>query len=330
MHCELVVPALFAAREIPRLPSLELLLARGRAAHADPLSLEAWLAVEFGLDEGAAPAGAITVAAGGVRTDEPGASWVRADPVHLRLDGDRLALIPGAACAISRDEAEALVETLNRSFEGRCAFVAVRADQWCMRASVDAALDAAPPAELAGEEASLPGGPDAARWLALLGEIQMVLHSHPANAGREQRGAPPINSVWFWGAGRRPQTVHGRWHSLVADDALAAGFAQLAGTRHRALPASAAEWLERAPLEGRHLAVLDGLRSVLALAGPAEHAERLAALEARWFTPLLAALRSERVGMLTVHAPDGGRSYETVRSDLRRFWRRARPLAAYP
>jgi len=44
MHCELVVPALFAAQEIPRLPALELLLARGRAAHADPLSLEAWLA----------------------------------------------------------------------------------------------------------------------------------------------------------------------------------------------------------------------------------------------------------------------------------------------
>jgi hypothetical protein len=44
---------------------------------------------------------------------------------------------------------------------------------------------------------------------------------------------------------------------------------------------------------------------------------------------LLEALRSDRVGMVTVHAPDSGRSYETVRGDLRRFWRRSRPLAAY-
>ncbi|MGH8674189.1 MAG: hypothetical protein ACREVG_07760, partial [Burkholderiales bacterium] len=63
MHCELVVPALFATQEIPRLPSLELLLARGRAAQADSLSLEAWLADAFSLGEDAVPAGAITALA---------------------------------------------------------------------------------------------------------------------------------------------------------------------------------------------------------------------------------------------------------------------------
>ena len=99
--------------------------------------------------------------------------------------------------------------------------------------------------------------------------------------------------------------------------------------RQRPLPASATEWLERAPLEGRHLVVLDSLRSVLALGGPKQHADRLATLEARWFAPLLEALRSDRVGMVSVHACDSGRSYETVRTDLRRFWRRARPLVAY-
>jgi len=331
MHCELVVPALFAAPEIPRLPSLELLLARGRAAHADPLSLEAWLAEEFGLDEGMPAAGAITIRATGARADEPGTSWVRADPVHLRLGGDRFTLIPGAACGISRDEADAFVAALNRDFEGRCVFVMVRPDQWCMRTSSEATLQAAPPLELAAQEvdASLPAGADSPQWLALLNEIQMALHGHPVNAERELRGAPPINSVWLWGTGRLPQEAHGRWHSLTTDDALAAGFAHLAGIRQRPLPASATEWLERAPLEGRHLVVLDSLRSVLALSGTEQHADRLAALEARWFAPLLEALRSDRVGMVSVHACDSGYSCETVRSDLRRFWRRTRPLAAY-
>jgi hypothetical protein len=328
MHCELVVPALFAAHEIPRLPSLELLLARGRATHADPLSLEAWLAGEFDLDDGIPSAGAISVQATGAHPDEPGTSWVRSDPVHLRLGGDRFTMIPGVACGISRDEADAFVGALNRDFEGRCVFVMVRPDQWCMRVSSDATLKSAPPLELAAQEVdvSLPVG---AHWLALLNEIQMALHGHPVNAARELRGVPPINSVWLWGSGRLPQAARGPWHSLTTDDALGAGFAQLAGMRHRPLPASATEWLERAPLEGRHLVVLDSLRSVLALGGAEQHAERLATLEARWFAPLLEALRSDRVGMVSVHACDSGCSYETVRSDLRRFWRRTRPLAAY-
>ena len=331
MHCELVVPALFAAREIPRLPSLELLLARGRPAQADPLSLEAWLGEGFGVGEDMPPAGAITLLAAGPRDDARTASWVRADPVHLRLGGDRFALIPGAACGISHEEADSFVAALNRDFEGRCFFVVVRPDQWCMQMTGDTPLEAAAPLEVAAQEggAGLPGGTDSPHWLALLNEIQMALHGHPLNAEREQRGAPVINSVWLWGAGRLPQDAEGPWHSLTTDDALAAGFAQLARMRQRAVPASAAEWLERAPLEGRHLVVLDSLRSVLALSGPEQHADRLATLEARWFAALLEALRSGRVGMVTVHACDSGWSYETVRSDLRRFWRRARPLAAY-
>ena len=52
-------------------------------------------------------------------------------------------------------------------------------------------------------------------------------------------------------------------------------------------------------------------------------------LEAHWCAPLLAALRAGRIGMLTLHAPESGVSFETVRGDLRRFWRRPRPLAAY-
>ena len=39
--------------------------------------------------------------------------------------------------------------------------------------------------------------------------------------------------------------------------------------RHRAPGAGAAEWLERAPEDGRHLVVLDSLRGALAL-GDAE------------------------------------------------------------
>jgi hypothetical protein len=52
-------------------------------------------------------------------------------------------------------------------------------------------------------------------------------------------------------------------------------------------------------------------------------------LESNWFAPLLAALKSRRIGMLTVRVPETGASFETVRGDLNRFWRRPRRLASY-
>jgi hypothetical protein len=69
----------------------------------------------------------------------------------------------------------------------------------------------------------------------------------------------------------------------------------------------------------------------LALDAAAEWHERLVVLEAKWFAPLLDALRIGRIGMLTLHAPDGREALacETVRGDLRRFWRRQQPLSAF-
>jgi hypothetical protein len=54
-------------------------------------------------------------------------------------------------------------------------------------------------------------------------------------------------------------------------------------------------------------------------------------LEQEWFEPLLAALRSGRIGMVSVHVPDAAYalSFETIRADLRRFWRLAKPLERY-
>lgn len=331
MHCELVVPALFAAHEIPRLPSLELLLARGRAAHADSVSLEAWLADGFDLAEGALPAGAITAQADGAGYPDRNPFWLRADPVHLRLGRASVTLIPGIGCNISRDEALAFVAALNGHFGAEHLFVVVRPEQWCLRAAGEGSLESRSPLELAAQDidAALPRGADPAHWHALMNEAQMVLHDHPLNAERERRGEPSVNSVWLWGAGRLPASAQAPWHSVTADDALAAGLARMAGLRQGALPAAAGEWLERAPHDGRHLVVLDSLRAALALGGVDSHAERLAALESRWFGPLLEALRAGRIGMVTVQVPDSGQAYETVRSDLRRFWRRARPLAAY-
>lgn len=275
-----------------RLPALELLLARGRRTRTDAQSAMDWLGRAFGLQ--ALPAGALTVSEAGF--------WLRADPVHYRVMRDNVVLVPAAG--LDAPYAAALVATLNRHFAGRHEFRAPRPDAWVM-SSAPAALDAPPTAQAAGDFAP-PGAP----WSALLNEIQMALHEHPAGAGRELE----VNGVWLWGPGELPSGLAAPWRSVAAEDPLALGLARAAGLEHRVPPATALAWLEQSSADGRHLVALGALRE---------------SLEEDWFGPLLAALKAGRIGMLTLHAPDAGLCIEAARMDLHRFWRRPRPLAAH-
>jgi hypothetical protein len=307
MHCELVVPALFSNETTDRFHALERLLARGRRQASDPQRLDEWLQQAFELGAGPFPAGALTLVASGA---DPGTgSWARADPVHLRVMRDHVTLVPGEAFDIPRAEADALCSALNGHFPG-LDFTACEPARWCARlapAMSGPALDTAEPPEL--PKAAAP----------FVNEAQMVLHAHPVNEAREARGEPAVNSLWIWGGGAAPRAARSVWQSVAADDPAIRGAARLAGTRHRALPRSATEWLERLPQDGRQLAVLDPART------PLDELER------SWFAPLLAALRAGRVGMVTIHVPDGAEavSFETIRGDLRRLWRLAKPIKNY-
>jgi hypothetical protein len=65
-------------------------------------------------------------------------------------------------------------------------------------------------------------------WYKLLNEIQMFMHQHEVNQRRMQRGLLAINSLWFWGAGSRPQALDSNlaWY---CDDPLLNRFAQSLG-----------------------------------------------------------------------------------------------------
>jgi hypothetical protein len=331
MHCELLIPGLFATPPATRLPALELLLARARCTGGASQHVETWLRDAFGLGEQALPAGALTLLATGA--DAGSECWSRADPVDLRLMRDRVILVPGAALHVKGEEAQALCNSLNQHFAGRMEVRVVDAQRWVARFPQDVEIQAECPLELAGRDVALgrPAGAGASFSHQIMNEAQMVLHSHEVNAAREARGEPAVNSVWLWGAGRSPKIESDRWHSVNADDPLALGLARAAGMRHRPLPPSAQGFLDRMPEEGRHLIVLDQLRIPLALGASGEYQDAIAALERDWCAPMLQALRDARVGMLTVHVPDAAEcaTYEAVRGDLRRFWRRPKPLEVY-
>jgi hypothetical protein len=313
MHCSLFIPDFFSstgAAPTNRLAAAETLIARGRRKRRTAIAHEAWLFERFGVQrERDWPIAPYTLLADG---GAPGAHfWMRADPVHLNVGRDSLAL-DGATLDLSGAETEAFATTLNRHFGEALAFQTPRPERWYVRLAEAPALETTPPSTARGTAIGdkLPTGKDAMRFRSLLNEVQMLLHEHPVNAERETRGIPAVNSVWFWGGGELEALSTRPFSIVLAEDPLARGLALAAG-----IPAKTA--LSSLPEDGKALVVIDAPCS--------------ADLERDWFAPLLAALEDGRIGMLSLYL--GGVSslleVETVRSDLRYFWRTRRPLESY-
>jgi len=305
--------------------ALQTLIAKGRRSgsrhEVEANAPEAWLMSRFGVERQRDwPAGPYSLLGD---DGAPGESvWMRADPVHLRIDDNRLVLADHALMRIARDEAEALAESINRHLGDRIVVHPLRPQRWYARLDRCPDIETTPLSVVRGRavDARLPRGAEAIQWHALANELQMLLHDHPVNAARESRGEQAVNGVWFWGAGTLRSVSARPFRHVAADDPLALGLAKSSGARVSPLPQDAGAWLASVHELRVALAVLDAL-SAAARYG-------LARLERDWFAPLLHALRAGRVGMLTLHliGEEGLLDVETARSDLRHFWRRARPI----
>lgn len=339
MHCHVLVPGFgWPPDEVSGLcqgletPALDTLIARGRRNRSPAIAPERWLLARFGVarqhDWPAAPFRLL--ADGGSAGSQV---WICADPVHLRLEQNRLVLADCTQFHVAPDEAAALVASINSHFGDSLAIHAPQPERWYARLASCPEVETTPVGAVRGGfiERGLPLGRDAMRWQALSNELQMLLHDHPVNAAREARGDLPVNSLWLWGTGTRTPPGARPFQFVTADDALARGLALASGAQAGSLPGGAGAWFLATGKAGTALTVLD------ALAVPADYGqaqawrEVLAGLERKWFSPLLEALRAKRIGMLTLHllGREHALEVEVTGADLRRFWRRRRQLAAW-
>lgn len=206
-----------------RLPRLDLLLARGRREAIPQTDLETLLCEQFGIArQHDFPIAAISLSTAGGQAGSD--YWLRADPVHVRIERDRVIL--NEIAEPSPDEARLLCEALSAHFGEAFSPQPMRPGAWVVRIAEELEISTTPPSLAAGQHIDplLPTGKDAMQWRRLLNEAQMLLFSHPVNQAREARGEPVINSVWLWGGGRLPEagqsarTVlcnHADWRALA-------------------------------------------------------------------------------------------------------------------
>ncbi len=333
----LAVPDLFGFPGIyPRhvfsgtLPALRALLARG-----EPERLEAGLEAQlFALLGAAVPADQDLPVAAVTRTFDLGVIddewWLRADPVHLIPDRDRLILTDAARLDISKAESDHL-----------CAEIAevYRADGWLLKSphpnrwylcpARPPRLRTTPLPEVVGRDihAHLPGGEDAVAWRTTLNEVQILLHTAKANESRERAGKPPINSLWFWGGGRLPRIVPHGIARVWSAEPVSLALARLSQTPAQDVPRNFSEWLTRASA-GKHLIVLDRGREFVQYGAADDWKKYMDDLERDWFAPLKAALMRGHVRQARLIA-DTGQAFRLTPRLARRFWRVRRPLSAW-
>ncbi len=334
MNCHLLIPELFwrssdeAYRE-QNFPALRTLLARATAAQSSAQDMEEWLCRAFAVDKQQDwPVAALTLAADG---GSPGNEyWLRADPVHLRVDSNQLLLADSRAFGITRDEANQLTQALNSHFSNAgLVFQAMHPERWYLCLQKTPQLLTRALADVAGNNIDefLPVGADSIYWHGVCNEIQMVLHNHAVNEAREALGNPPVNSVWLWGGGRRPKIAGKLFVHVWTDDCLAKGLALTSGTGLSSLPQNAQAWLAQSPVPGVHLVVLDSLLGAAQYRDMDRWLENIEKLETRWFAPLLIALRNGELEEIIISSNSW--SFAISRGDLWKLWRRSQPMAKY-
>lgn len=337
----LLVPGLFGATRrveaaahrgpIPRLPALETFVAR---ADRCPQAIEGAEARIFGLfgvalpEAGDAPVAAVTrVLDLGVIDD---GWWVRADPVHLVPDRDRLVLHDAQWFDLTQEEASRLAAEIGEAYAGEgWTLKAPRPGRWYLKPPRAPQLLTTPLPEVVGRDIHphLPHGEDGKAWRTLLNELQILLHTARVNSERERVGKPAINSLWFWGGGRLPKVPPAPWAQLWSLEAVSLGLARLSQIPAEAPPGGFLQWQGRAPaVPGAHLVVLDAARTALQYGDRARWQEEIERIERDWIAPALAALTDRRLQAVTL-LDETGPAYALTPRSARRWWRWRRAAA---
>ncbi|HUF20481.1 MAG TPA: hypothetical protein VMP00_06970 [Burkholderiales bacterium] len=306
---------------VPRLPVLEMMLARGDTRHLPDHDADGWLCERFGVkSEPDRPVAALTLFGSGI--DPRQDFCLCADPVHLQLRHERLILTPARHFVLRDAESRTLADALDAHFlADGLRFIHVAAGRWCIRAGGFERLGTQSPHAARGRDIDrlLPKGEDAGHWMRIATEAQMLLHAHPVNAAREERGDAPVNAIWLWGGGRLPR-AESPFDACIGADPVARALSMLSGAQAGSHVPDLASALRAQPVQR--------LLACLAPGDGDSAADALRILDRNWIAQAWAALRAGLVQhlQLVCEVPSGLLECNVSGRAAWRVWRRPRPL----
>lgn len=295
--------------------ALSLLLAKGKVTQIlQPL--ESLICEQFGLKQnGDFPMAAASAAADGLDVGE--SYWLRAAPVHFVMQRDCFSLSEPVPLLVELEHARLMLASLNEHFaQDGLTFHIGQSGAWYVRANQAQQLKTTLPSVAIDKNVHhfMPEGSDSAKWKAILNEVQMLLHEHPANLIREANGHVVVNSVWLSGGGVMPSAVatSNDVNLVIACSALYQGLAKQTGVAYKDIT-DLADLLENSV-------------SHMRLQLPA-----INNLDGGWFQGLLSAIKAKSINQLTLNLGFYEKCLvlEVRPLDLLKFWRKTKPVAHY-
>jgi len=338
-RCTLVLPGLLdlpasdresAFLQVGRLAELECFFSRASSQLFPGTTLDAVMFALFDVaisTDKDLPVAAVSCVADGGQVDD----WcVRADPVQLIPDRDQLVLRGPESLSLSQTEADQLTVELNQQFaEDGWRVEACTPTHWYLHQSTVPELRTYSLAQVRGHAIGnyLPKGTDGKQWHRLMNEVQMVLHTSEVNQKRLAAGQVPVSSLWFWGGGKVPAIKSCHEKMLYSDEPVSRGLAILSNTAINDAPENAKMWLNASIAPGEHVLVMDGLLRCWQNGETENWLEQVKIFNRDWITPLLDALRQQQIDELIIYGCNGHK-FTLTRSELKRWWRRKKSLAA--
>lgn len=241
-------------------------------------------------------------------------------PCYVHADQGRLLLFQ-RDIKLTNDETEHLVQALQPFFvekqaqllpsEHVISSVVEKSSEhkhWLLQCTQAPRIECSAITELEGQSVleHLPTGEDAADWITLWNEIQMLLFDLPLNQQREAAGKLPVNSVWFWGRLDLPDTAQS-WKQVAGNHPLLSALAEQTGSTYLKTDISLPK------LTGDSLMLLPGLD------WQQDWQAQLEKVEQTVFKPLWQALRKGHLARLNIVIPEWGR-YSITPWQSWKFW----------
>lgn len=237
--------------------------------------------------------------------------WLRADPAFVRADMVAVRLLACGNMQLTLEETKLLSACLEPLFQDNgFYFEASKPNRWYVRCP-DAceAPEFAIPNDVLGNDLSyhLPTGELGRRWRGLLNEAQILLHNHPLNIERIERGKLSVNSLWFWGEGKLPNRVTTSAQRILSNDEIVQALAFCA-----VIPYEEISSFQNFPASNEEQILLDLVEF-----------SDTEILEHQWLIPLDKALRTKQCAEIDLMFASGER-IQVCRGDRWRVWRGVR------
>jgi hypothetical protein len=226
--------------------------------------------------------------------EQPSDNYLLFKPIHLRADMHSAIALPIDTSRVNDHDIDIIIKDLKKLFNVDCDVSKVQERLWLMRLKHCIPVQHYPHyLSVIGKKSDpfVQQSNQYLPWYKLINEMQMFMHQHEINRNRIESDLLPVNSLWFWGAGKLPTLAAGNinWY---CDDPLLKQFAAVANINCATLD-------DLGTLSIDYDSVVIDLSLLEALKSPQKSKlqELLSDIEERLFKPLLKPVRARQCVM---------------------------------